>query len=148
MRRLIYQANFCAECVNALAPRRVWWPRYFCDLCAPQVKRRSAFWRWGAPLVLLIGILGLAFATHDGSRSAPALPSVTVTPTITVSAFDAQAKPGTLSAVAEQTAMPSAFCGARTRRGTPCRRLVPAGQRCPQHRGLPSMLAPKSEERD
>jgi hypothetical protein len=33
-----------------------------------------------------------------------------------------------------------AICGARTNRGTPCQHRVPAGQRCAQHQGQPSML--------
>ncbi len=31
-------------------------------------------------------------------------------------------------------------CGARTRKGTPCRRKTRQGSRCYQHTGLPSML--------
>lgn len=33
------------------------------------------------------------------------------------------------------------MCGARTRKGTPCRRRVHvAGERCFQHKGLPAMV--------
>lgn len=143
MRRLIYQANFCAECGNALPPRRVWWPRYFCEVCARQVRRRSACWRLFAPLGLLIGTLGLAFATHDGGK--PVLPSAASAPSVTVSAFDASAQAKPRPAAAVQADEVRVFCGARTRRGTPCRRLVRQGERCAQHHGQPSMLASKVE---
>jgi hypothetical protein len=32
------------------------------------------------------------------------------------------------------------MCGARTKKGKPCRRLVPPGKRCAQHRGMASLL--------
>ena len=144
MRRFFYQASFCAECGNALRQRRAWWPRYFCDVCVRQVKRRSLIWRSFAPLGLLIATLSLVFATHDGSKSAW---SGHVSPPIaSVSAFDAAAQPNTRPAVVEQAAAPRVFCGARTRHGTPCRRLVQPGQRCPQHLGRPSLLDSKLKD--
>lgn len=144
MRRFFYQANFCAECGNALRQRRAWWPRYFCEVCAPQVQRRAPGWRWFAPLGLLVGALGLVLATHVGNKSAP--PGNANLPGVPVSAFDAAPQPKAPAAAVERPATPSVFCGARTQRGTPCRRLVQPGQRCPQHRERPSMLAPKSED--
>jgi hypothetical protein len=39
------------------------------------------------------------------------------------------------------------MCGARTKKGTPCRRLVPPGQRCAQHRGMASLLEARGAER-
>ncbi len=138
MRRFFYQANFCAECGNALRQSRAWWPRYFCGVCARQMQRRSSVWRWFAPFGLLLAILSLIFATRDGGKSAWSGPvSLPIAP---VSAFDAAAQPNTPPVVAEQQDAQRVLCGARTRRGTPCRRLVQPGQRCPQHLGQPSML--------
>ena len=135
MRRFFYQANFCAECGNALRPSRAWWPHYFCDVCARQVQRRSNVWRSFAPFGLLIATLSLVFAMRNDSKSSHA--SLPIAP---VSAFDAAAQPTHPSVVAEQQDAQRVLCGARTRRGTPCRRLVQPGQRCPQHQGQPSML--------
>lgn len=48
-----------------------------------------------------------------------------------------------------QTAAPSTqeeivyFCGARTKKGTPCARRMRAGGRCWQHEGQPAMLPPE-----
>jgi hypothetical protein len=37
---------------------------------------------------------------------------------------------------------PGYICGARTKKGTPCRRRVHvAGERCYQHKGMPAMVA-------
>jgi hypothetical protein len=36
-------------------------------------------------------------------------------------------------------------CGARTLKGTPCKRRVPEGERCAQHKGRPSILAVSSK---
>src|SRR5437016_954323 len=125
MQRFVYQANFCAECGNTLPARRVWWPRYFCDVCAKQVKRRSFFKRSLAPLGLLIITLGLAFVTHSSSERTPRV--VTNAPAATVSALDATAQLTSASNAAlnppQNDAAPSVFCGARTKRGKPCRRL-------------------------
>ncbi len=35
------------------------------------------------------------------------------------------------------------FCGAETKKGTPCTRRVKGGGRCFQHKGLPAMLPPE-----
>ena len=35
------------------------------------------------------------------------------------------------------------FCGAETKKGTPCTRKVKGNVRCWQHRGMPAMLAPE-----
>ncbi|MBA3766439.1 MAG: hypothetical protein H0W99_05520 [Acidobacteria bacterium] len=37
---------------------------------------------------------------------------------------------------------PISICGARTQKGTPCRRRVRGTGRCWQHKGLPAMLPP------
>jgi hypothetical protein len=44
-------------------------------------------------------------------------------------------------AIASQANDEIYICGARTRKGTPCRRRVhAAGERCFQHKGMPAML--------
>jgi hypothetical protein len=34
------------------------------------------------------------------------------------------------------------FCGAETKKGTPCSRRVKGNTRCYQHKGMPAMLPP------
>lgn len=125
-KRLFYHANFCAECGNELAPRFRWRPVHFCDDCAA---------RLGAARPTLAAALGLALLLGVALRR-PAPPAP-------VSARDAilahQGEPAPLEA-REPPAPPveeRVFCGARTKKGTPCRHRVPPGQRCAQHRGRP-----------
>src|SRR5687768_60720 len=43
MKIIFYQANFCAECGNAMKPRFSLGPRYFCDECEAYMGRRNYF---------------------------------------------------------------------------------------------------------
>src|SRR5262245_63993469 len=43
MKIIFYQANFCAECGNAMKPRFSLGPRYFCSECEAQMGRRNYF---------------------------------------------------------------------------------------------------------
>lgn len=141
MYQFFYQANFCAECGNALpAPpaRGRFGARYFCAVCARQQRQHSPLYRWLLPLAVLLATLGWAFGLPENTP--PAAPS---TPVVTALNATAQALPVTVLSPTPEPA--SAFCGARTRRGTPCRRLVQPGQRCAQHRGQPFLMQVKKE---
>jgi hypothetical protein len=138
MARLIYQANFCAECGNRLTHHRWWQPGYFCPHCAGQRGRRRYF----RPVALLVcGIsLGLIInATRRESTPDHLAPLAALT---AVSAQDATARlrpapPGSAAAAATEYF----FCGARTKKGTPCKhRVRQQGQRCAQHQGRASLL--------
>jgi hypothetical protein len=61
-----------------------------------------------------------------------------------VSAHDATALPRP-SPTAEAA---SAVCGARTKKGRPCKRRVRPGLRCAQHQGQPSMLKEQAASPD
>ena len=140
MRQFFYQANFCAECGNALPARpasRYWRPRYFCAVCTQQRRQRSLLQRLILPLGMLFGAFGWAFVARE-TKPPAAFSSATVT---TQTALMPASPPAATPREAEPA---SVFCGARTRRGTPCRRLVQPGQRCAQHRGAPSLLESKS----
>jgi hypothetical protein len=139
--RWFYQANFCAECGNRLAARRkniilLWWEsRYFCPECAV---RRG----WHLPQTLAVcalGILVIGVALHfrrsESLVDRTASPVPAISPVVSAHDATAQLKP---AQPAEAEA--ARFCGARTKRGTPCRHRVRGNQRCAQHRGQPSML--------
>jgi hypothetical protein len=138
MRSPFYQANFCAECGNSLDPRpgRLGFkPRYFCDDCAARLKQRSFI----TPLagVLLVASLAIfAFSYKQGDKRSNT-PVQQLNPIAPVSAQDSIVNP---RAKSPSEAGSRVLCGARTRRGTPCRHLVQRGERCAQHRGMPSML--------
>jgi hypothetical protein len=145
MKIIFYQANFCAECGNAMKPRFSLGPRYFCAECEAQMGRRNYF----------KSIAGLALC---GTLAVFAL-NRTLTPGPNGQAPNAQPKAGasTPAVSARDTATarnpepkPEAvervMCGARTKKGSPCRHLVPPGQRCAQHRGMASLLEARGAE--
>jgi len=135
MKIIFYQANFCAECGNAIKPRFSWGPRYFCDECQAQMGRQSYF----KPLAALLACATLAvFALN---RSQPSNPNHQPNPS--VSARDATA---TQNPEPKPEPVERVLCGARTKKGTPCKRLVLPGQRCAQHRGMASLLEPKADK--
>ena len=122
---LRYRANFCAECGNERARQKWWQHRYLCAECA----RRFGYLQRLIVAIVAIGLLALLLVNRarreepSGSTFIPALET------------------GGNQRSSESRERPARVaCGARTRRGTPCRHLVAPGERCAQHRGLPSIL--------
>ena len=136
MKIIFYQANFCAECGNAMKPRFSLGPRYFCDECGAQMGRRNYF-KTAAGLLLCATLAVFAF-----NRTPPPNPNGRLSNDDSpVSARDTVT---TLKPRPESEAVERVMCGARTKKGTPCKRLVPPGQRCAQHRGMSSLLENKA----
>jgi hypothetical protein len=133
MRRFIYQGNFCAECGNALTPRRHWFARYLCDECEAQLRRSDRLPARGWPWLLIGSVAGLFYLFNH--------PTATTTPALAPPAVQtAVAAPLPVAAPAVAAEAEPVFCGARTKRGTPCRRMVKTpNERCAQHRGQPSV---------
>jgi hypothetical protein len=137
MKLYFYQANFCAECGNAMTPRFSWGPRYFCDTCARQMGR-------GAPIRSIVALaLGATFVVTALHRTDPPRPAAPPLPpaALEVSAHDASAlsRP-----VFRSDAATRVRCGARTKKGTPCKNPALPGERCARHRGMVSILEPSS----
>jgi hypothetical protein len=139
MKIIFYQANFCAECGNAMKPRFSLGPRYFCEECDAQMGRRNYFKSVAGLLLcatLAVFALNRTFTPGPGGQAPNAQPNAGAsTPAVsardTLTARNLEPKP---------EAVERAMCGARTKKGTPCRHLVPPGQRCAQHRGMASLL--------
>ena len=131
MKIIFYQANFCAECGNAMKPRFSLGPRYFCAECEAQMGRRNYF-KTVAGLLLCATLAVFAL-----NRTQPPNPNGRSNDDSPVSARDTVTtrKPEPGPETVERVP-----CGARTKKGTPCKRLVSPGQRCAQHRGMPSVL--------
>lgn len=139
MKIIFYQANFCAECGNAMKPRFSLGPRYFCKECLSQIGRRNHF-KSIAWLLLCatLAVFGLNRALPPGPNGqSPNIRSNPDASTSAVSALDTVTK---RNSELKPEAVERVMCGARTKKGTPCRRLVPPGQRCAQHRGMASLL--------
>jgi hypothetical protein len=135
MKIIFYQANFCSECGNAMKPRFSWGPRYFCDECQAQMGRQSYF----KPLAAFLVCATLAvFALN---RSQPSNPNYQSNPSVSARDATAEQNPAPQPEPVERV-----LCGARTKKGTPCKRLVLPGRRCAQHRGMASLLEPKADK--
>ena len=142
MKIIFYQANFCAECGNAMKPRFSLGPRYFCDECEAYMGRRNYFKSVaGLALCATLAVFALNRTLTPGpSGQAPNAQPIAGDSTPAVSARDTvtapipEPKPESVGRV---------ICGARTKKGTPCRHLVPPGHRCAQHLGMASLLETK-----
>jgi hypothetical protein len=140
MRNLFYQGNFCAECGNPLEQRERRLPRYFCDDCKAHISRRGYL----SPMSLLIGLMILFFTFKEREQTPRLEQSQMLNPAPGVSAQDATARK--ILPLKNKTEDRS-LCGARTKKGTSCRRLVRLGKRCAQHRGMQSLLDKKNENK-
>jgi hypothetical protein len=143
MKIIFYQANFCAECGNAMKPRFSLGPRYFCDECEAQIGRRNYFKSVAGLLLcatLAVFALNRTLTPGPNGQAPNAQPNAGAPPPVSardiVTALDPGPKPEAVERV---------MCGARTKKGTPCRHLVPPGQRCAQHRGMASMLETRKD---
>jgi hypothetical protein len=143
MKIIFYQANFCAECGNAMKPRFSLGPRYFCDECEAQIGRRNYFKSVAGLLLcatLAVFALNRTLTPGPNGQAPNAQPNAGAPPPVsardTVTGLDPGPKPEAVERV---------MCGARTKKGTPCRHLVPPGQRCAQHRGMASMLETRKD---
>ncbi|MBP6003025.1 MAG: hypothetical protein KA746_06285 [Pyrinomonadaceae bacterium] len=164
---MLFRPSFCANCGDKVerAEWHMWTSRRFCLVCETEFKGQDMI-----PRVLVIGglILGLAGVgrmisgdvSELGSKqprrtveqSVPAkLTSVNVPvpqPPVSLSAPlaetirepSADQKIAKLKAV-EPPAEPVYYCGAATKKGTPCTRRVKGNVRCYQHVGMPAMVS-------
>ena len=144
--------NFCTTCGAPLV-RKGWWRRFrdsVCDDCWS--KRGSGTIR--RPIVLTLVIVAAAFGLGRYLRPAPppliiqraANSPLSDTP-VDLSALANKSKSKDdpspqLTSVTVQSPDDAVYiCGARTKKGTPCRRRVQAaGERCFQHKGMPAIL--------
>jgi len=160
----MYKPNFCAECGARVerARWRVWTSRRFCAQCARRFQRSQI-------LVAIIAgamIFGLGLSIGRFQRQSPPplivergeLPAVAPTASSSKDAANTTEsqngtdttattpKPETVygpdGTPTERPTDPNetiSICGARTQKGTPCRRRVRGTGRCWQHKGLPAI---------
>lgn len=145
MKIIFYQANFCAECGNMMKPRFSLGPRYFCDECEAQMGRRNYF---KSVAGLLFCATLAAFALNGTLQTGPDAQSPNSQSNVGASTSPVSARDTMTTRNPELKPEPveRVLCGARTRKGTACRRLVPLGQRCAQHRGMASLLNKKDRK--
>ena len=143
---LMQRPNFCVECGERLALKG--WSarlgRRYCEPCSRRLGTVGAF----RPIIMASLLALAAFAFGRYLRPAP--PPLIIQRAANSPLSDSPAGPGRASDRVRQAnqnqfaagANEEAYiCGARTRKGSPCRRRVHvAGERCFQHKGLPSLV--------
>lgn len=157
---MLSRPNFCCCCGERVEriEWHVWTSRKFCELC--QTENVADIWlpRAALAVCLFIGLAGAgSLMTADSSRLdltegpvrlalerakrlAAASPSedtpveVVAPQTGDVPEYEPERE---VAAPARQAEEPAAFCGALTKKGTPCTRKVKGGGRCWQHKNTP-----------
>jgi len=142
-------SNFCANCGARL--KREGWREWFtgarCADCTSRLGRGVT-----KSVVLVVAIVITAFAFGRYLRPAPppliihrAANSPLVDGPIAVDAIARGSKNSNRVAAEPNAAATDDtvyICGARTKKGSPCRRRVhAAGERCYQHKGMPAMVS-------
>jgi hypothetical protein len=163
---MLYRPHFCCHCGEKIT-RAKWTPltsRRFCDFCAVEQKQHDLLPRAAAVLMLIFGAAGITSYLGSGKsieRSAnltTAEPrsvsskatSVSVTtnqntsspPPIAPAANAGNSAVNTLQREVKRNSStePVYYCGALTKKGTPCTRRVKTPGRCWQHLGQPSAI--------
>lgn len=165
---MLFKPNFCANCGEKIerADWGIFTSRRFCPVCESEFKGQDLIPRAIAAGGVLVGILGLGSYLRNGPTATNSLavrqparlveqkpvespPGPQLTKTETVSPQTVTNLPQTLSPqpASKQASKPLVadeplyYCGAETKKGTPCTRRVKGNTRCFQHQGMPAMLS-------
>lgn len=166
---VLYQPKFCCHCGEAIerVDWTLWTSRRFCAVCASVQKHYDLLPRVILAIGLTVGLFGISgFMARQSDQTSKPLQIASAKP----ASLAAKQSPAASPANADRTLMPSIphdqspianpdrqlpiqnkpkaveseavyFCGAATKKGTPCSRRVKAPGRCWQHVGQPSMVA-------
>jgi len=163
---MLYRPNFCCNCGEKI--ERAEWKlsssRKFCDLCQTEFRYKDIGVKAGGMIGLLISlaIISSIFRQPDNSDSsltksltarslAEKIAPESNLNTTPVGAKQSQPVANSNSPAANapvvsdqkvsvKTTDPVYYCGAATKKGTPCsRRVKRPGERCWQHTGMPAM---------
>lgn len=166
---MLFRPNFCANCGTKIErPEwRIWTSRRFCQVCETQFKGQDLIPRVVVVLGVLTGLVGLGsyfegpkperqplpeqakrFVAAPENRPAAPVANTAAAGNVPVNAVDVRGVDRSNSKInpANTTEMPAApdegkyYCGAETKKGTPCSRKVKGNVRCYQHEGMPAML--------
>lgn len=167
---MLFRPSFCANCGEKIerADWHIWTSRRFCDVCVTELPVQEYAPKIVVGFAILASVAGFGTYLKDGSKSAetplarqrvvensnlrtqkaePAPAPEVVSPATDSSPI--QPQPRTLAAMPPKKPEPSVkavadeayFCGAQTKKGTPCSRRVKGNIRCYQHPGMPAMVA-------
>ncbi len=160
---MFYRPNFCCHCGEKIirAKWTPLTSRRFCDFCAIEQKQHDLLPRAAALVAILIGVAGLmayfggddnprstlnAAAQGRETRNTSAQGSVVSSNTIPANVAESpsvnalpQASNGAPANTKQRDVRPNSstqtvyYCGAMTKKGTPCTRRVKTPARCWQH---------------
>jgi hypothetical protein len=160
---MLYRPNYCSNCGEKI--ERVDWgfltSRRFCDICETEFKGQDILFRAGVGVVLLFGVVGVGAYLRSGNPSEVvkqpsklverrARPESEPKPRATDQAMSSptpELRAELPESVSKRTplkleiAEEQYFCGAETKKGTPCSRRVKGNTRCYQHIGMPVMAS-------
>ena len=146
----MYRPNFCVECGERLT-RRGWRALIrarFCPDCDSRLGRSVH----AKTITIIVIVAAAAFAT--GRYLRPPGPPLIIQRAVNSPLSDLPQNLNDSTRLAGDSTKPNLesphptapddkiyICGARTKKGTPChRRVHAAGERCFQHKGMPSLL--------
>lgn len=160
---MFYRPNFCCHCGEKIERAR-WTPmtsRRFCEFCEIEQKEHELLPKVAVAAALLVGAAGLTAYLNSGAdattaskhgsavparelksdvaeaRSEPPRPVDSPATDTRITTSSNAALPNNLQRLApnDSSTEPVHYCGAMTRKGTPCSRRVKARGRCWQHLG-------------
>ena len=152
---MFYRPHYCCHCGEKVIRDR-WTPltsRRFCDFCEIEQKQHDLLNRATVLFALLIGAAGL-IAYFSGASTVDLKEERTARtnrprqfPQTMPSSTNTAASPAPVSqsnsvqrdAESNSSTEPVFYCGALTKKGTPCTRRVKSKGRCWQHLGQPSV---------
>lgn len=160
---MLYRPNFCCHCGEKIARSRwlPWTSRRFCEFCQVEQMQHELLPKVAALIAVLIGAAGmvsyLGSAAGSGAGTSAKIrrlsttarqesntaPSVRRTEPANPPALSQQTSNTGESTKLQREALPESstepvyYCGAKTRKGTPCTRRLKTKGRCWQHAGQP-----------
>ena len=169
---MFYRPEFCCNCGEKVerVDWKPWTSRRFCELCETKFPL-SEFIQKAVPFLGIVGVI-VGIVSFWPTSQAPVSPvtkralaaetnaqSLQASPTFkTTDSGNIQSQPSsriespnnTASAPAQNASKtasaekpePIYYCGAETKKGTPCTRKVKGNVRCWQHQGMPAILPP------
>ena len=168
---MLFRPTYCANCGDKIerVEWRLFTSRRFCGVCESEFKGTDLIPRVIVAVSLLAGAAGITGYLRSGPAAkdlvvrdarkavtqAATTPSMAAESNVRVGNANAVSTPSAAGSVINSVPGPAAglapvkpiaealyFCGAATKKGTPCSRKVKGNVRCFQHTGLPAMLPP------
>jgi hypothetical protein len=164
---MLFRPKFCANCGEKIerADWGIFTSRRFCQVCESEFKGQDLIPRVIVVIGLLISVVGFGSYLKSGSvatnslvarqpaklvEQKPAETPAALPPVATerlpppapmnlpqTSSVQRASKQASKQVAADE---PQYYCGAETKKGTPCSRRVKGNTRCFQHQGMPAML--------